>query len=367
MKNIILLLLLMILLTACAMPGLEEPTATPTATQEATLTPTLTNTPEPTPTFTPEPTATPTQMPEPAPVQGRAQSNVTVRAESRRGSPSLGGIYSNQGVQIIARNDQARWFYIVWADSPTGRAWVLADAVNLLDVDITQLPIAIVDSNNKVSFLPPFLWTISGEPLPIPPVPQVDNVRPAELIQAVNVRVAPNLGSMTIGSLQVGQVVTMTGRFGQNEWVQIDYPSGPDGKGWISTEVVKPLDGFGDLPYYNILATPVTPEPPTPTLDPNQPVPPTETPTPEPAGPQGQVTAQINVRVGPASSYEALTMLNPGDLVTVTGITLSGLWYQIEFADGPDGRAWVASEYVRALGDFRNLPYFDNTGMPLNP
>lgn len=360
-------ILLSLLLAACAMPGFEEPTPTATATLEASPTPSPTNTPEPTATPTPEPTATPTQMPEPAPVLGRAESNVTVRAESRRGSKSLGGIYSNQGVQIIARNDQARWFYIIWPDSPNGRAWVLADAVNLVDVDMTQLPIAIVDANKNVSFLPPFLWTVSGEPLPIPPVPQVDNVRPAEITQAVNVRVAPNLGSVTIGALQVGQVVTMTGRFGENEWVQIDFPSGPEGKGWISTGEIKPLDGYGDLPYYNILATPITPEPPTPTLDPSQPIPPTATPTPTQVGSEAEVTAQINVRVGPASTFEAIGILNPRDRVYVTGVTINGLWYQIVFEDGPDGRGWVAAEYIRELGDFRRIPYYDTLGNPINP
>ncbi len=360
-KTTILFILLVLILNACdSIPGLAAPTATPTASATATATiPPPTETPLPTETATIEPTATP--FPEPEPILGVAESNVTVRAEDRKGSPSLGGIYKNQGINIIARNISGRFFYIVWDESPTGRGWVLADAVILKDVDVTMMPIAIINPDKTVRFAAPLVWIIEGTPLPLPPTATGPDARVAAIVQTTNVRVAPNTFAMSMGSLQVGDMVNMTGRFGDNEWAQIEYPSGPNGKGWVIRESVKPVEGFSNLPFFDALGLPVTPAP---TPDPSLP---TATNTPPPAGPQGQATAQLNVRSGPAGTFDVIGLIDANSYVVVTGLTLSGYWYQIEYANGPDGRAWVAAEYVKPIGDFRKLPYYTNEGILINP
>ena len=85
-----------------------------------------------------------------------------------------------------------------------------------------------------------------------------------------------------------------------------------------------------------------------------------------PMGMLGLVTAPLNVRTGPAQHYPSIGMLNPDDLVKLTGRALGNLWYQIEYAEGPDGRAWVASGFVNFVnGDPFDLPRFDNQGRPI--
>ncbi len=323
----------------------------------------------PTETATPErPVITPTDAPIPAPVAARASNNVTVRSEPRKGADNLGGVFFNQAVKVIARNDAATWYYIEWQKSPTGAAWVTAPAIDMKGNDPTHLPIAIIDNAKKVVVLPPIIWVINGAPLPLNP--PVAGSHTAVITQLAKVRVGPGIGYSTMGTLDVGAVVVITGRLNKNVWVQIEYPSGPGERGWVSGELVKANVDLGDLPFYNLMATPISDAEAKgnlPTPDPNASPEPTPTPKPTPAGPPGEVTAsEINIRSGPASSSTLLGALKLGDPVVITGLTLNRLWYQIVYPAGPGGRAWVSSKYIKITGgDMTKLPYFDAFGTPL--
>jgi uncharacterized protein YgiM (DUF1202 family) len=159
-----------------------------------------------------------------------------------------------------------------------------------------------------------------------------------------------------------------------NSWFEIAYPSGPGGHGWVASEVLHANDVLAGLQFFNLLATPITEEEAknggstVPTVDPNATAAPSSTPAPTAAGPTGVVyqASQINVRSGPASSYDVLVMLNTGDAVTITGETLNKLWYRILSPTGPDGYGWVSTKYIRITGgNMAKLPFFDNQGTPL--
>lgn len=337
-----------------------------TETSIAGSTPTLTETP----TFTPQPpTLTPSIVPTTEPVTGMANTNVTVRSEARKGADNLGGVFTHQGVQVIARNDAATWYYIQWDKSPTGTAWVLGHAIDLKDTDMTLLPIAIYDNDHKIVVLPALIWVITGNPLPLnPPAP---GAKTASVTQLAKVRVGPGIGYSIMGNLNIGTVVTVTGHTDGNDWIQIEYPSGPDGHGWVSGELTHMNTDLGGVPFYNMLGTPASAEQApaaTSTIDPNATPEPTQTPAPTLAGPPGVVykASEINVHSGPASSYALLGSLKLGDKVVVTGLTLNKLWYQIVYSAGPGGYGWVSTQYIRITGgDMTKLPYFDTLGTPL--
>lgn len=377
LKKLSLLLIVFTLLSGCSLPGASSPTPTVdmnairtaavlTAMHEISqMTPASTPTPEVTATETPSPTLTPTPTVEVvlSPVPGIATNNLTVRSWAGKGGDNLGGIYYNQKVNVLARNASASWYYIVWADSPTGRAWVVSVAVDLQGYDIGRLPIVVEDENRNLTFFPPVVWEVVGTPLPIPPVPQGDKIRPATVNQTANVRVCPSVGCTIIGVVQFGQAINMTGRTWGNSWAQFDYPSGPDGKGWIARESIQiTSEGFGGLPYFDELGRMVTPEPPTPTLDPNISPTPSNTPTPAPTGARSVVDNVTAIYAEPSSLSTQLGTLNAKDEVYVTGISLNGLWYQIQYPPLTDSRAYVSQKYIRVLGDMRKLPYFDNNG-----
>jgi len=371
-------ILALLSVTACG-PASVEPTqdvnaiihAAETAAFEqvaatALAAPTLTP-PESTVTPTPIPLPTQTSAPIPEPVAAVARSNVTVRGEPRRGGDNLGGIFFNQGMKVIARNDNATWYYIEWEKSPTGAAWVTAPAVDMKDNDITRLPIAIINSAGRVVVLPPLLWEITGTPLPLNP--PAAGAQTAFVLQLARVRVGPGIGYMEMGTLDSGATVSVTGRIDGNEWLQIEYPSGPGGRGWIAGELTQMQGVFAGLPFYNRLATPIgdPDQGSAPTADPNATSEPTITPQPTLAGPPGQVTAnEVNIRSGPASNSDLLGTLKLGDPVVVTGLTVNRFWYRIVHPGGPGGYAWVATAYIKITGgDMRNITFFNDQGTPL--
>ncbi len=379
--------LLIFVLAGCSLPGAVSPTPTTdmnavitaaaaTAFAKMTESAALSSpTPSATMTETPVPTATemvyPTSIPTLVPMPGIVRANANVRGvPAKSKAHDLGGVLLGQNVKIIGRNDAATWLYIVYADSPTGAGWVTAKAITL-DGEMGLLPIVIYPfgEDGESIMLPPLLYTVQGIPLP-PSTPPAGWDKWGTIKQKVNVRVGPSVGFISIGTLDTGQIVTFRGRIAENEWAMIDYPSGPDGHGWVLREFLDAHDGFGGLPYYNVLGTPVVSAPVVPkaTDAPNtSPVPP-ETLTPIPpisAGAEAEVTAQINVRSGPAQAYNSFGLLNPKDKVIVTGLTLNQYWYQIQFASSPTGYGWVASQYINVVGEMRSLPYFNNEGTPI--
>jgi uncharacterized protein YraI len=312
-------------------------------------------------------------MPTIQPMIAVAQTNVTLRSGPRKGSDNIGGIFTNQKVQVIARNLDATWYYIIANDVPGGRAWVLARGFKL-EGELTQLPIAYSpDNKDPFTILPPLIWTFAGTPLP-PNTPGPDG-RKAVILQQANVRVGPTVGYMTIGILGPGTVVSVTGRIEGNGWLQIDFPSGPDGRGWVLKSLVQYDGAYAGLPFYNLMATPVAkpgqsdaPTAVPATVDPN--ITPTATPvppTPTEVKPYGVTLGQINARSGPAASFDSYGLIDQNQQVILTGQTLNGVWLQIEYPASPTGRAWVAAEYVKIMSDIRTLPYFDNSGNPLKP
>lgn len=373
-KLTIFLLILVILLTGCSMPGVAvpTPTASPSPSATATITPTPSLTPTATITETPTITPTPTIMPTIEPMTGILRAPTNIREKpSKGGSERLGGLYFNQSIKIIGRNDRANWYWFIYSEAPGGTAWVLASAVDLQG-EIGLLPIVIFpEGPDKPVAVPPLLPPSTGTPLPLnPPGPEAQI---GIAVQLLNVRVGPGTGFLSLGTIPNGTTLSFTGRVDDNSWYQIEYPSGLDGRAWVSADLVKLDFGPKQLPVYNLLATPVTeappqPEEPTAAPETGAAIPATETPippSPTPNLPTGVVTAQINVRSGPASSYESLGMLNPKELVVITGLTLNGNWLLIEYPNAPDGKGWVATAYINLNSDISKLPYYDNQGTPI--
>jgi uncharacterized protein YraI len=154
----------------------------------------------------------------------------------------------------------------------------------------------------------------------------------------VNVRPEPNTTGDVLGILDSGQAVEITGKDPGGNWLQIVYPDGPDGKGWVSKAYISTEGKKLDVPVLGAGGAPVALE-----------------------GNSGVLLEQVNVRSGPGIGYDPLGLLNPQDVVTLTGKTDDEVWLQIEYAAGPDGKGWVAAGYVQASG-VENLPIVAETG-----
>ena len=111
--------------------------------------------------------------------------------------------------------------------------------------------------------------------------------------------------------------------------------------------------GPAPTPEPTATATPTSPPPPTDTpLPTDTPVPisvPSLTPTPQPQ-PEAVVAVDLlNLRAGPDTTYDILTMMEEGTKLKVVGRTEANDWLRVVTADGREG--WVFAEMVTVSGD----------------
>ena len=92
--------------------------------------------------------------------------------------------------------------------------------------------------------------------------------------------------------LEPGVVVSLTGKNTTASWFQIDYPAGPGGRGWVTSQYIQ-TDSTADLPVLDDYGNVVTPDT---AGTPSGPIP-SSTPTIGPAYADGDSSASPAVRV----------------------------------------------------------------------
>jgi uncharacterized protein YraI len=153
----------------------------------------------------------------------------------------------------------------------------------------------------------------------------------------INVRADPSTASNVLGIIPANTKLEIIGKDPGENWWQINYPPGVDGKGWVTAQ------------YITTTARPDVPIIGGDKTDPNK-------------GNVGIIQQQINVRSGPGTGFNSLGTLNPQDVVSLTGKDSNSAWLQIEFSEGPEGKGWVNAAFVQAQG-VENLPIITETGL----
>ena len=221
MKKILSLTLLALLLASC---GTSDQTTTPTSPNVIVPTSSPVVIASDTP---PSPTATFT----PIIITGALKARVNVRSGPGTGYDSLGLLDSGQTVQIFAQNADGTWVQIAFSPSPTGTGWISAQFV-----DTGGQPIP--------TFTAQVTPTVAG------PTGTVS--------QRLNVRTGPGSSYDSLGILEANTVIVLMGKNATGSWLQIQYPIGTTGRGWVSVEYVK-VDGTTGLPVLDAAGTPITP------------------------------------------------------------------------------------------------------------
>lgn len=152
----------------------------------------------------------------------------------------------------------------------------------------------------------------------------------------VNVRAEPSTAAPVLGIIPAETRVEITGKDPGENWWQINYPPGIEGKGWVTAQYVVASN-------------------------------PDQIPVIGGAGgiedePVAVVQQQLNVRSGPGTGFNSLGTLNVQDVVTLTGKDAHGAWLQIGFQAGPEGRGWINAAFVQAQG-VENLPIITEEGL----
>ena len=211
------------------------------------------------PTFTPRASVTsapPTIVPTITPLEGTANTQINVRAAPDQNQASLGLLNYLTKVEIIGKDSSGKWWQIIYKDSPTGVGWVTAVYVqftgNVDDIPVVQAAVPTLSVAQADNTPNPISSTAA------PP----SNVRTAVVTKNINVRAGPATANASLGMIGPDVTVTLTGRDQINTWVQIEFPDGPDGKGWVAALYLKDANLNG-LPYYDnqgkLIYTPTQP------------------------------------------------------------------------------------------------------------
>ncbi|MBN2387459.1 MAG: SH3 domain-containing protein [Anaerolineales bacterium] len=198
----------------------------------------------------------------------------------------------------------------------------------------TTAPVSI-----SPSLAPTGTPTLSATPAIPTPTPTPVTF-PGTVTVRINVRAGPATGQEALGLIEAGQDVQVLGRDETRQWYAIVYPTGPQGRAWIAAPYVQVSDPDG-LPVISLA-------------------------TPTPTGNLGRIIQRLNVRTGPATTYEALGLLEPDTIVVVLAKNETGTWLQIAFDGGPEGRGWVTAAYVQ-IESAADLPVVNPAGTPVTP
>ncbi len=234
MRTPIALILFLTLLTACSGPA-AEPMATITPSPLPFYTATLP------PTFTPRPSLTsapPAIAPTFAPVGGTTNAQVNVRSAPSSTASSLGLLDFGAQAQVIGKDSTNQWLMIIYPENSSTTAWVAASFIQITGGDISQLPVMQA--------------SVPAAPLSTIP-PEAESTRNpyfATIKVTINVRSGPASAFESLGMIDAGKVVILTGRNEINTWYRIQYPIGTQEVGWVAAAYVEGANLQG-LPYYD--------------------------------------------------------------------------------------------------------------------
>lgn len=315
------LVLLTLALAACtAYPSRDSLPSPSPATQ-------LTIFPSPTPSSTP--TVPP---PTPTPIPARASATIHVRSGPGATFASLGLLAADQAIQVVGQDGSGEWYLILYPSAETGLGWVSATYVQ---IDAAVTPPAIVT------------------PSPTAAGPS------GRVLQRLNVRSGPGLSFDSLGVLEAETIVNLSGRNANSTWLQIRYPQGPGGRGWVSAAYVQ-VEDISGLPVLNEFGAPIPSTNAGPT-----PIPMTPTPTVGPARMDGDTAAKPSARVAFSPNgtqrflYSDEVSLPEGDIadwIAFTPYALAGETAHIELELTCAGNGaltvelWQAEEIVEGWG-----------------
>ena len=170
-------------------------------------------------------------------------------------------------------------------------------------------------------------WTPVSTPAAPPPNTGGPNTA-VVTANRLNVRPGPGLGYGLITTINQDTAVTLTQRNADASWVGVVLPDGT--QGWVSARYLNSLTSFAALPLWNGA---ITNNNVTTTNDSNL------------ARAAVINCYHLNVRSGPGITYNVISVINLGQIVSLTGEKNSnGTWVNIILANGAQG--WVNTYYL---------------------
>jgi len=153
------------------------------------------------------------------------------------------------------------------------------------------------------------------------------------VIQKLNVRSGPGTTFETLGLLEPGLMVSLTGKNTTASWFQIDYQAGPSGRGWVTSQYVQ-TDSAADLPVLNDFGSVITTGTPSGSI-----IAPTPTVGPAYIDGDSYVSPAIRVTFSGAGTHQ---FLYSSQVSTPDGDTEDWIEFQPYAASGTNARLTIS-------------------------
>jgi uncharacterized protein YraI len=253
----------------------------------------------------------------------------------------IGTLPAGSTVPVTGQTAGGGWWLIDFPEGPDALGWVSAEVVDFVgtaaDVPEVEAPTLGEAKTESVADLE------TGKVTP--------NNRPIVEIPAggVNVRTGPGLEFDMLGRLEENSSAVVVSQNETRDWWQIEYEAGENGLAWVAAAVVDLVGEAESVPIVTVTSE-------------EGEVVPVATSLPTPAEPiiagRVEATDPVNVRAEPSLGGTLLGGLYPGESADALAISEDGEWWQIDFANGPEGVGWVAADFVRFQGDRPTVPIF---------
>jgi uncharacterized protein YraI len=264
--------------------------------------------PAPTATFTPEPgvTAAPTATFAPDVAWLVASANTPIRSSPDENAATLAMLEKDQTALIVGSSPD-RQFWAIQAPYIDGPAWVWSGQVVVQNPDK-----APVMSEGQAAAIP-------TEQMPL-----------LETTNNVNVRRFPDLNSVRLSVIRIGETVPAVGVSEDGFWYAIRLDDGR--LGWVSKDYVKTTNAQ-NIPVITVAPASLG----------------TLVPSPVPGRAYLLAAWAVNVRAGPGREYQVVGQLEQGQTAQIVGVSADGKWWAIAFNGAQNERGWVAADYVQAM------------------
>jgi uncharacterized protein YraI len=150
-------------------------------------------------------------------------------------------------VQIIGKDASALWWQIIYPENSVSTGWVTSAYVQVSEDDAKKIPVIVLKPTSGPE------QSSSSDATQLPPTPNGTPTAPAHtarVTKQIFVRLGPGQTFATLGTVNASTVVTLTGRNQNNVWIQIQFDSATDGKGWVAAAYLEGADLKG-LPYFD--------------------------------------------------------------------------------------------------------------------
>lgn len=222
----------------------------------------------------------------------------------------------------------------------------------------TTIDEPIMDNSAETPVLifstPTLAATSTQQPTNTPRLPtQTPTYTPvsASLTAQINLRAEPSADSDALGLLNFGTEVFVIGRSADKNWLALREPMPNVAIGWISVKYVSLSEDLIDQMRVIDNTSSAQTSANNPILTPQQSAAPNTATT----------TVELNVRSGPASTFDQIATIPANTTVNITGKNQTEIWTRVELPLTVGGYGWVASQYLEG-GNYAILPYYDAQG-----